>query len=128
MALLFPSITRFVCTFIPSSLHKGENIHHLYICQLSRGCQHGDSQHDKTVVALRQLWGSELRLNSTESKNKRKKIEVDLAMESREKNKELHFGRREEGREEKTESSKVRGEEVVAWGLFSRGADTTERN
>lgn len=56
-ALLFPSITRFVCTFIPSSLHKGENIHHPYICQLSRGCQHGDSQHDKTVVTLHQCWG-----------------------------------------------------------------------
>lgn len=56
-ALLFPSITRFVCTFIPSSLHKGENIHHPYICQLSQGCQHGDSQHDKTVVTLHQRWG-----------------------------------------------------------------------
>lgn len=56
-ALLFPSITRFVCTFIPSSLHKGENIHHPYICQLSQGCQHGDSQHDKTVVTLHQCWG-----------------------------------------------------------------------
>jgi len=54
-------------------LHKGENIHHLYICQLSQGWQHGDSQHDKTVVMLHQLWGSELRLNSTEEKLKGKK-------------------------------------------------------
>lgn len=50
IALLFPSITPFVCTFIPSSLHRGENIHHWHICHLSQSCQQPDSQHDETVV------------------------------------------------------------------------------
>lgn len=61
-ARLFPSITQFVCTFIPSSLHRGENIHHRHICHLSQSCQQCDSQHDKTVVKPHHLWGSKLEI------------------------------------------------------------------